>query len=135
MNSPALSRLSSITNFDLSDRFTIHSNIEYRFSPYISKKQNKKATKHRRFLLKLVIFANLVTYCARSFASRLARGLAFAATTVLYGSLQVLRADSFNMCHGNPLLYSFSFPYLLYHCINRCARPFFTLSFPQNFYK
>jgi len=41
----------------------------------------------------------LIADSAGSFASRLARGLAFAATAGFYGALQILRTDSFDMSH------------------------------------
>ena len=44
-----------------------------------------------------LVFANLVADCARGLASRLARGLAFAATASLQGFLKLLCADGFNV--------------------------------------
>jgi len=50
--------------------------------------------------LLFLVFALLVCYSARSLASRLARGLALAATTVLSGLAKILGFNSLNTLHS-----------------------------------
>ena len=49
----------------------------------------------------LVVLALLVSNAARGLASRLTRGLAFAATAVLNGVLDFFGFDRFNSFHGS----------------------------------
>jgi len=53
----------------------------------------------RKLLAFLGVFALLVSDAAAGLASRLARGLALAATAVLCALAQVASFDSFNMFH------------------------------------
>jgi hypothetical protein len=52
-----------------------------------------------RKLFLVLIFALLVSNAARCFASRLARSLAFAATTVVYGFNDIFGFDSLDSVH------------------------------------
>ena len=66
--------------------------------------------KRRRFLLQellacLLVFALLVSNAAAGLASRLAGGLALAATAVLCALAKVTRFDRFDMLHDETLQY------------------------------
>lgn len=51
-----------------------------------------------------LVFANLVADCARGLASRLARGLAFAAAAVLFAFVEIARFQSCDSFHFLRLL-------------------------------
>ena len=55
--------------------------------------------------LLFVVFALLVSNAARSLASRLAGGLAFAAAAVLYALNEVTGSEGTNSLHSNVLLF------------------------------
>ena len=55
-----------------------------------------------KLLALLVVFALLVCDTAARFASRLARGLAFAATAILSTLAKITRFKSLDMFHGKP---------------------------------
>ena len=72
------------------------------------------------FLLAFLILALLISYAAAGLASRLARGLAFAASAVLCAVAKVSCFNGLDMFHGNASKNNIA--YKVYHNVRRLSR-------------